>query len=158
MTSKKAPVTARQAEVLTTLKNFVERKGYPPTHSELAAELGLNSGQSLRKHLLVLVKKGYLAHQYNQTRSYRVLTSERPLNIRGGRPNLVGASKASGAEYGRRSGTRRQAIAARKKELIVLMKDALASKNCKPLRRHVAEFIVLTTAPELWQPEKAKGG
>ena len=53
-------LTRTQRNVLNTLKDFQNKKGYSPTIRELGKELGLNSSATIFTHLLNLEKKGYI--------------------------------------------------------------------------------------------------
>lgn len=53
------PLTARQAEVLAAIKAHVAAKGYPPTHRELAGQLGI-ALTTVRQHMRLLGRKGVI--------------------------------------------------------------------------------------------------
>jgi len=48
------PLTKRQKEVLTYLKEFLASKGYSPTLEEIASYFGMASLNGVYKHLKVL--------------------------------------------------------------------------------------------------------
>jgi repressor LexA len=52
-------LTERQRRVFDFLVEFLQEKGYPPTLSEIAVELGL-SRVGVMKHLITLERKGYI--------------------------------------------------------------------------------------------------
>jgi len=52
-------LTERQRRVFDYLVEFLQERGYPPTLSEIAVELGL-SRVGVMKHLLTLERKGYI--------------------------------------------------------------------------------------------------
>ena len=54
------PLTARQAEILALIQNFMERSGFPPTRAEIAAQLGFRSANAAEEHLRALERKGVL--------------------------------------------------------------------------------------------------
>ncbi|MDP6945611.1 MAG: transcriptional repressor LexA [Myxococcota bacterium] len=62
-------LTARQAEVLASLENSIQTRGYPPTIRELGAELGIRSPQGVSDHLAALERKGYIQRTAWQSRS-----------------------------------------------------------------------------------------
>lgn len=54
------PLTARQAEILALIQDFMERSGFPPTRAEIAERLGFKSANAAEEHLRALEKKGIL--------------------------------------------------------------------------------------------------
>lgn len=52
-------LTERQRRVFDFLVEFLQERGYPPTLSEIAVELGL-SRVGVMKHLITLERKGYI--------------------------------------------------------------------------------------------------
>ena len=54
------PLTARQAEILALIQDFMERSGFPPTRAEIAAQLGFRSANAAEEHLRALERKGIL--------------------------------------------------------------------------------------------------
>jgi repressor LexA len=56
---KSAPTT-RQAQVLSIIREYQARHGYPPTQEEIADALGLTWTRAVEKHLQALERKGYL--------------------------------------------------------------------------------------------------
>lgn len=53
-------LTDRQRQVLESIHDAVERRGYPPSLRELAAELGVVGTRAIEKHIAALERKGYL--------------------------------------------------------------------------------------------------
>jgi len=53
-------LTERQKQVLGFLKDYTSEKGYPPTISEIARELGLRWTKGVERHLYALEKKGHI--------------------------------------------------------------------------------------------------
>ena len=51
-------LTARQEEVLSLIRNYLEETGYPPTRADIARHLGFKSANSAEEHLKALAKKG----------------------------------------------------------------------------------------------------
>lgn len=51
-------LTARQAQVLDLLKQYIEETGYPPTRADIARELGFKSPNAAEEHLKALARKG----------------------------------------------------------------------------------------------------
>jgi repressor LexA len=54
------PLTARQAEILALVQDFMERFGFPPTRAEIAEKLGFKSANAAEEHLRALERKGIL--------------------------------------------------------------------------------------------------
>jgi len=51
-------LTARQAQVLDLIKQYIVDTGYPPTRADIAAELGFRSPNAAEEHLKALARKG----------------------------------------------------------------------------------------------------
>lgn len=51
-------LTARQAQVLDLLKQYIGDTGYPPTRADIARELGFKSANAAEEHLKALARKG----------------------------------------------------------------------------------------------------
>lgn len=68
-----APLTARQVEVLDTIRAFIRWKGYPPTHRELGVLLGGIATNAVRDHLCALVRKGAIRVDHNIPRAIVLL-------------------------------------------------------------------------------------
>lgn len=54
------PLTARQAEILALVQDFMEKFGFPPTRAEIAEKLGFKSANAAEEHLRALERKGIL--------------------------------------------------------------------------------------------------
>ena len=54
-------LTARQAEVLSLIRDHLARYGMPPTRAEIADELGFRSPNAADDHLKALARKGAIA-------------------------------------------------------------------------------------------------
>jgi SOS-response transcriptional repressor LexA len=68
----RAPLTDRQASVLETIQEFIERRGISPTYRELGELLAINSPNGIRAHLLALERKGYIEHTPIAARGIRL--------------------------------------------------------------------------------------
>ena len=64
-----APLTARQAEVLSVLERSIQTRGFPPTIREMCTELEIRSPQGVSDHLAALERKGYIHRTASQSRS-----------------------------------------------------------------------------------------
>lgn len=53
-----ATLTARQAEILELIKQYISDTGYPPTRADIAQELGFRSPNAAEEHLKALARKG----------------------------------------------------------------------------------------------------
>jgi len=67
------PLTVRQARVIEFIRDFVARRGYPPTHAEIAAGLGFQSANAATEHVQRLAQKGALFVQPRLSRGLRLL-------------------------------------------------------------------------------------
>ena len=55
-----APRTQRQKEVFDYLVSFLERRGYIPTYTQIAKQLGVKSRATVAKHIKALAKLGLI--------------------------------------------------------------------------------------------------
>ena len=53
-------LTARQAEVLQLIADFLQATGFPPTRAEIAKQLGFRSANAAEEHLQALARKGVI--------------------------------------------------------------------------------------------------
>jgi repressor LexA len=65
-------LTDRQRLVLETIRDSVERRGYPPSMREIGAVVGLTSPSSVAHQLATLERKGYLRRDPNRPRAIEV--------------------------------------------------------------------------------------
>ncbi len=65
-------LTTRQRLVLETIRDSVERRGYPPSMREIGAVVGLTSPSSVAHQLATLERKGYLRRDPNRPRAIEV--------------------------------------------------------------------------------------
>jgi repressor LexA len=54
------PLTPRQQEILTLIKDSIQDTGMPPTRAEIAKTLGFRSVNAAEEHLKALAKKGVI--------------------------------------------------------------------------------------------------
>lgn len=66
---KMLPLTPRQKEIVDFVSNHFRSKGYAPSLSEIANELGLNAVSTVHQHIKIIKKKGYLQKDNFQPRS-----------------------------------------------------------------------------------------
>lgn len=67
-------LTARQRLVLETIRDAVERRGYPPSMREIGEAVGLTSPSSVSHQLETLQRKGYLRRDPNRPRAIELTT------------------------------------------------------------------------------------
>jgi repressor LexA len=65
-------LTVRQRLVLKTIRDAVERRGYPPSMREIGEAVGLTSPSSVAHQLVTLERKGYLRRDPNRPRAIEV--------------------------------------------------------------------------------------
>ncbi len=69
-------LTARQQQILALIQRFLTRTGYPPTRSEIAAELGFRSANAAEQHLRALARKGWITLQPGASRGIRLCQAD----------------------------------------------------------------------------------
>jgi len=67
-------LTPRQRLVLETIRDAVERRGYPPSMREIGEAVGLTSPSSVAHQLASLERKGYLRRDPNRPRAIEVIS------------------------------------------------------------------------------------
>lgn len=68
----KAPMSARQNQILTFVDRTIRERGYPPSVREIGAAVGLTSPSTVHSHLNTLQKKGYLRRDPAKPRAIEV--------------------------------------------------------------------------------------
>lgn len=68
-------LTARQAQVLRMIREFVEAHGLPPTRAEIARALGFRSPNAAEDHLRALARKGVIELLPGASRGIRIQES-----------------------------------------------------------------------------------
>jgi len=71
-------LTARQRLVLETIRDAVDRRGYPPSMREIGESVGLTSPSSVAHQLSTLERKGYLRRDPNRPRAIEVTIPGEP--------------------------------------------------------------------------------
>lgn len=69
-------LTQRQQRILTTLKESIEKRGYPPSIREIGEAVGLASSSSVAHQLRVLEEKGFIKRDPNRPRALEVFIPE----------------------------------------------------------------------------------
>jgi repressor LexA len=82
-------LTPRQQRVLATIKEAIEKRGYPPSMREIGQAVGLTSSSSVAHQLRVLEEKGFLKRDPNRPRALEVFL-----------PEVMAARRALGAVAG----------------------------------------------------------
>jgi repressor LexA len=68
--------TARQRRVLAFIAAFAARRGFPPTHAEIAAGLKFASANAAREHVRLLAQKGLIEVTPGASRGLKLIESE----------------------------------------------------------------------------------
>src|SRR5262245_51779870 len=89
-------LTPRQQRVLATIKEAIEKRGYPPSMREIGQAVGLTSSSSVAHQLRVLEEKGFLKRDPNRPRALEVFLPE----VMAARRSLSGAEESSYDETG----------------------------------------------------------
>ncbi|GAB6897378.1 transcriptional repressor LexA [Kineosporia succinea] len=66
-------LTVRQRRVLETIRETVDRRGYPPSMREIGEAVGLTSPSSVAHQLTSLEKKGFVRRDPNRPRAIEVI-------------------------------------------------------------------------------------
>lgn len=74
-------LTSRQREVLKHIRQSIERRGYPPSVSELMGCLGSVSPNGVMCHLKALTKKGYIERDRKLARGIRLTDQAKQTGI-----------------------------------------------------------------------------
>jgi repressor LexA len=70
----KKELTSTQERVLSFLKDFLEKKGFPPTLREIAFHFGLRGPKAPQKTLTILERKGYIRKIPGGSRAIEILS------------------------------------------------------------------------------------
>src|SRR3954468_18872500 len=89
-------LTPRQQGVLATIKDAIEKRGYPPSMREIGQAVGLTSSSSVAHQLRVLEEKGFLKRDPNRPRALEVFLPE----VMAARRSLSGAEETAYDETG----------------------------------------------------------
>jgi repressor LexA len=65
-------LTARQAQILELIRQYISETGYPPTRAEIAKELGFKSANAAEEHLKALARKGAIEMVPGTSRGIRL--------------------------------------------------------------------------------------
>lgn len=70
---ERSPLTKKQTDFLSFLKEYFRERGYPPTVREIMDGLGLSSTNVVRKYLKILERKGYVKRQFHSPRAIEIV-------------------------------------------------------------------------------------
>ncbi|MGI0153964.1 transcriptional repressor LexA [Pseudidiomarina sp. WS423] len=70
------PLTPRQQQILTLIKDNIDATGMPPTRAEIAERLGFRSANSAEEHLKALAKKGVIKMMPGMSRGIQLMDTE----------------------------------------------------------------------------------
>ncbi|MFH8294931.1 transcriptional repressor LexA [Streptomyces sp. NPDC018059] len=65
-------LTTRQSHIVTAIRDFVQRNGYPPSMREIGKAVGLSSTSSVAHQLAALERKGAIRKDPHRPRAYSV--------------------------------------------------------------------------------------
>ncbi len=66
-------LTIKQNKILSIIKKYIAKKGYPPTVREIGEKANLNSPATIHYHLTKLEEKGYIKKGNGKNRTIEVL-------------------------------------------------------------------------------------
>src|SRR3954463_5399961 len=89
-------LTPRQQRVLQTIKDSIEKRGYPPSMREIGEAVGLTSSSSVAHQLKVLEEKGFVRRDPNRPRGVEVFLP----GVRAARRSIPAAEETSFDETG----------------------------------------------------------
>lgn len=69
------PLTEKQSKIYEFIASWQETRGYPPTQGEIRDHFGFGSPNSVRTHLKLIEKKGYIRLNYGKARGIQLLQS-----------------------------------------------------------------------------------
>ena len=69
-------ISKRQEDILTFIKDEVQKKGYPPSVREIGEAVGLASSSTVHGHLARLESKGLIRRDPTKPRAIEVLTQD----------------------------------------------------------------------------------
>ena len=66
-------LTDKQQQIYDYIKDFILKKGYPPTVRDICEAVNLRSTSSVHSHLETLEKKGYIKRNPSKTRAIEII-------------------------------------------------------------------------------------
>ncbi|MGK5680985.1 transcriptional repressor LexA [Actinoplanes sp. URMC 104] len=81
MPTDDAPLSKRQRQVLSMIREWIDQHGYPPTIREIGAAVGLDSPSSVAHQLKVLEDRGFIRRGARGSRAIDVRTPGEQANV-----------------------------------------------------------------------------
>ncbi|MBU2670415.1 transcriptional repressor LexA [Actinoplanes bogorensis] len=81
MSTDDAPLSKRQRQVLSMIREWIDQHGYPPTIREIGAAVGLDSPSSVAHQLKVLEDRGFIRRGARGSRAIDVRTPGEQSNV-----------------------------------------------------------------------------
>ena len=73
---EKKTLSAKQAEILQYLKEYIGKKGFPPSVREIGDHVHLKSTSSVHAHMQTLERRGYIRRDPNHPRAIDILDDD----------------------------------------------------------------------------------
>ena len=83
-------LTKQQTKVLTCVKVYLNKTGFPPTRAEICKELGFKSPNAAEMHLRALEKKGYISIQSGSSRGISIVKSQQSFESNSDQMPVIG--------------------------------------------------------------------
>jgi len=131
-------LTARQEQILHTIREFIQRTGIPPTRAELARELGFRSANAAEDHLRALARKGAIELSAGTSRGIRLLDADATAGVTPAEPQSASAQMAAPASTPAAPATRMAKGAGAAVAAVANGFDTLAARLVLPLVGRVA--------------------
>jgi len=71
-------LTKRQKEIISYIKEYIEKYGYSPSFDDIAQHFGLAAMSTVHEHVSALVSKGYLQRNNRKERGLSLVTKQKP--------------------------------------------------------------------------------
>jgi repressor LexA len=81
-------LTEKQEKVFKYIKEYTIENSFPPTLKELAEKFKVTIG-TMQDYVFVLQKKGYVVHEKNTARGFRIIKDTEDDNKKKSEPNLI---------------------------------------------------------------------
>jgi repressor LexA len=81
-------LTEKQEKVFKYIKEYTRENSFPPTLKELAEKFKVTIG-TMQDYVFVLQKKGYVVHEKNTARGFRIIKDTEDDNKKKSEPNLI---------------------------------------------------------------------